>query len=119
MITFSNPRHEATFTDWPLGGSKRGTCTFKVEKHPKRGYRVGRTTTGKTKYDTYSPRVAIVDGSNGRTYILSDTVHGFVSIAKSDFMSPSQDELGFDHAVFERDAERYAELKALLAAVPE
>ena len=118
MITFSNPRHEATFSDWPLGGSKRGTCTFKVEKHPKRGFRVGRTTTGKTKYDTYSPRVAIVDGSNGRTYILSGTVYGFIKISTSAFMDAPKEEIGGESAVFERDA-RYNDLKALLAQTPE
>jgi hypothetical protein len=86
-LTFSNPRLEATFNDWPLGGNKRGQCVFKVETHPKRGQRVGRTTTGKTKFDTYSPQVAIVDGSDGRTYILSLTGYQFVSVADSSYMS--------------------------------
>ena len=68
--TFSNPRLNASFSDWPLGGSKRGNCTFTVETHPKRGQRVLRTTTGKPKASTYSTFCAIVDGSDGRTYLL-------------------------------------------------
>jgi hypothetical protein len=84
--TFTNPRLEATFQDWPLGGSKRGPCTFVVEKHPKRGSRILRTTTGKPKASTYSDLCAIVDGSDGRTYLLHySTAYGeCVSIYSSD-----------------------------------
>lgn len=67
--TFSNPRLTATFTDWPLGGTKRGNCTFTVEEN-KKGQRILRTTTGKPKASTYSTLCAIVDGSDGRTYLL-------------------------------------------------
>lgn len=68
--TFSNPRLNATFTDWPLGGSKRGECTFTVEKHPRKGSRILRTTTGKPKASTYSTLCAIVDAEDGKTYLL-------------------------------------------------
>jgi hypothetical protein len=87
MITFSNPRLKAVFDNWPMGGNKRGVATFAVEKHPTRGFRVGRTTTGKTKYDTYGGKAAIVDGDNGRTYILQLTGYGFIKVSRSDFMS--------------------------------
>lgn len=68
MITFSNPRIEATFTDWPLGGSKRGACKFWVEWDKKRGYRFGRQTSGKPKFMTYGGQACIVEGSDGLLY---------------------------------------------------
>lgn len=115
MVTLSNPRLEAVIEDYPLGGNKRGRCVFKVENNPKRGNRVGRTTTGKTKYDVYGGATAIVDGSNGRTYILQDAgVYGFIKVKRSDFMDAT-DTFG-KSAVFPGD-ERYEELKALLAGV--
>jgi len=83
--TFSNPRLNASFTDWPLGGNKRGNCSFAVEKHPKRGSRVLRTTTGKPKASTYSTLCAIVDGDDGRTYLLHyHDLTNSVSIYQSD-----------------------------------
>jgi hypothetical protein len=93
-MTFSNPRTTAEFNDWPLGGSRRGLCKFFVETHPKRGMRVGRQTqnpkTGQmnaVKYTTYQPRVLIVDGDDGRTYILEDVrMYSFINILRSDFM---------------------------------
>lgn len=102
-MIYSNPRKLATFDNWPSGG-KRVNCTFKVESNGKKGERVGRTTTGATKYDTYSPKVRIVDGDDGRTYIASLTKYGFIQIARSDFMS---------HESFFQDNPRYAEIAAL------
>ena len=104
-MNYSNARKSATFNDWPLGGNKRGTCTFVVEKHPKRGERVGRTTTGATKYDTYAPEVAIVDGDDGRTYILSSTGYGFLQVSRSDFKNQES---------FFNDNPRYNEMVDLL-----
>jgi hypothetical protein len=116
QVTFSNPRHEATFPDWPLGGSRRGPCTFKVEHKPGRGYRVGRTTTGATKYSTYSPRVAIVDGSNGRTYILSTSNYGgFINISASDFKDAPESEIGGSAAVWPSDPRHAAIVDVLFA----
>lgn len=81
---FTNPRLEAEFTDWPLGGSRRGVCRFTVETN-KRGSRILRTTTGKPKASTYSDAVAIVDGDDGRTYLLHyGRTYDAVSIYQSD-----------------------------------
>lgn len=118
MITFSNARTNATFNDWPLGGNKRGTCTFTVEIDPKRGHRIARQTSGKPKRGTYSHRACIVDGSNGRTYLLSDTgpsYGGFISIRRSDFMDAGSDDIGGNAAVWPGD-ERYTALVALMNA---
>jgi len=108
MITFSNPRLTAEFTDWPIGGSNRGLCKFAVEDGGKKGKRVSRTTTDKNgrwckpKYTTYSEKVCIADGSDGKTYILSySKTYNFVSIHRHDFMSaersgsfPKDDDFG-------------------------
>src|SRR5258708_1693573 len=103
MITFANPRLHAEFTDWPLGGSKRGSCKFWIE-HGRRGWRAGRQTTGKPKYHTYSGQAAIVDGSNGRTYLLQVAAgYGFISVYASDFMCASEQQIDGPHSVFERD----------------
>ena len=86
MLNYSNPRLEATFPDWPLGGNRRGECRFFTETHPKRGMRVGRITTGKPKYHTYHDAACIVDGDDGRTYILEHAkMYAFISVMRSDF----------------------------------
>jgi hypothetical protein len=106
MITFSNPRQFARIEDWPYGGNKRGPCVFQVESHPKRGQRVSRTTTGKPKYTTYADQGAcIVDGSNGKTYILL-AGRGSVSIFQSDMQHiATTEELGFDHLAWVRSTD--------------
>lgn len=108
-ITYSNPRMHAEFNDWPLGGSKRGRCVFNIEYAPKRGFRVTRTTTGKPKVKTYGGQACIVDGSDGRTYILQKAPmqYGFITISRSDFMD--------EGTVWpDGNPESYAELDALI-----
>ncbi len=116
MITFSNPRREAVIENWPLGGSKRGTCTFKVETTPKKGERISRTTTGKPRYTTYSQLWCVVDGSNGKTYLLSyNGQYGSVSIMSADMQHcATTEELGFDHYVSaSSQPERFNEMRNL------
>ena len=115
MLKFSNPRRKATFTDWPLGLQKRGQCVFEVEAN-KKGERINRTTTGKPKSDiAYSGKGCIVDGSDGRTYLLQfSDVYGFITIYQSNMMCAQFGTNG-DHAAFpDSSPERYAELKALI-----
>lgn len=117
-VKFSNPRLRAEFTDWPMGGNKRGTCVFHAEFNPgkSKGWRVGRTTTGKTKFHTYGGKCAIVDGDDGRTYILQiGTYANAITVSRSDFMNPGKDTLGFDHYVTVTDP-LHAELFALIEA---
>jgi len=73
-MNLSNPRQEAVIEDWPIG-RKRCTATFVVEDGGKKGQRVARTTTGKPKRTTYYQRVMIVDGDDGRTYVIARTMH--------------------------------------------
>lgn len=78
-MQYTNPRTQCTINDWP-SGRHRTTATFRIETHPTRGERVVRTTlhpkTGRPsapKTTTYARRVRIVDGDDGRTYLVEDT----------------------------------------------
>lgn len=87
-MIFSNPRLKAVIEDYPLGGNKRGQCTFEIEFKPGKGYRAVRTTTGKPKLHTYGGKAVIVDGDDGKTYILQHTNYGgFINISRWDFMN--------------------------------
>ena len=111
MITYSNPRKQAEFTDWP-SGKLRTRCVFTVEAKPGKGERAVRVTTDpKTgresapKALTYARRVRIVDGSDGKTYIAELTLYGFVSIMQSN-MQFQQESINVDDL-------RYAAVHAL------
>ncbi len=106
-MNYSNPRLSAEFTDWPLGGSKRGYCRFYMEHSPRRGWRAGRVTSGKPKFTTYCQQGCFVDGDDGRIYLLEDTGgYGFVSVMRSDFMQHETVHQGSD--------DRYGELMELI-----
>lgn len=88
-VKYSNPRTEALFSEWPIGFNFRGKCEFKVEENI-RGMRVSRRTTkkdgtwAKPKYTTYSSKWVIVDGDDGRTYLLSySSAYGFITVTES------------------------------------
>ena len=113
-ITFSNPRLRAEFADWPSGG-RRVPCVFQVERKAGK-WRVSRTTTGKSKTTTYGGAVCIVDGSDGKTYILQDSVYGFINIRRFDFLDASVVELGRRGVVTtQEDPVLHAELTKLIA----
>lgn len=118
MVTFDNPRMSAVFVDWPLGVTKRGECRFWLEYNPtKRLWRFVRQTTGKPKLKTYGRQGAIVDGSDGLTYLIQFAGQfDFINIWASDFMCADSKKLGFGHSVFPKD-ERYQELAALISQV--
>lgn len=90
MITYSNPRKSYTTNDWPYGRQLRTTAKFVVEK-TKQGERIVRTTVNprngaenKPKKTAYSARCCIVDGSDGKTYILEQAKHfSFFTIMQS------------------------------------
>lgn len=107
-MNYSNPRQSATFNDWPSGGN-RTTAEFVVEK-TSRGERACRRTinprTGKWgawKKTTYAPITRIVDGDDGRTYIIQKGRH--IGVIQSDLQH--QQEYAFP------DSERYNELNSL------
>ena len=89
-MKFSNPRTTAVFEDWPFGGSQRCRMEFKIESHPTRGERCIRTSTtannrvGKPKKSTYSTMCRIVDGDDGKTYILEyNQVYRMIHVRES------------------------------------
>jgi len=108
IMEYSNPRMKAEIENWPWG-SHRTKAIFSIETHPLRGQRATRITinpkNGKLcapKKTTYSKRARIVDGSDGRTYILedwgwriqlrkSDILHDHEGISSSDTNSNDQE----------------------------
>lgn len=110
LISYSNPRMKAVIENWPMGGSRRGVCTFAIEVTPKKGERATRVTHGAAKKLTYARISRIVDGSDGRTYILElSPMSECISVMKSD-MHHCQE------TVWPTDIERYAMLRSLLFA---
>lgn len=113
MTTYSNPRMEAVIEDWP-SGSHRVRATFKVEQHPTRGERATRTTinpkTGKPsalKALTYARRMRIVDGDDGKTYIVADNGnYGFITVTHGHMKFQAE-------TIWLRDGARFTETMAL------
>lgn len=119
MIKFSNPRLTAEFDDWPIGGSERGLCKFTTEE--KKGkFRVLKATAKngvfrKPKASTYSGKLAIVDGEDGKTYIISFSQYNddMIMLHTHDFMSP--DPKVAPSSVFkDSNPEEYAALAELI-----
>lgn len=110
-MKFSNPRLVAEFPDWPIGGNNRGMCKFFVENGGKKGVRVVRQTQDKhgnwckPKANVYGLAAAIVDGNDGKTYILQTSVYG-LTVYTHDFKSG--DSVRGDHSE--------AELREMIAA---
>lgn len=105
-ITYSNPRKKAVIENWP-SGSRRVTATFTVEAVKGKGERVTRETTGAVKKLTYARCVRIVDGSDGRTYILEKSPF-------AEHISVMQSNMKFQHEVIYKDNPRFAATAALL-----
>jgi hypothetical protein len=87
-MDYSNPRMEAIIDNWPYG-SMRTTATFTVEC-TNRGERGVRTTinpkngrVSAPKKLTYAKQVRIVDGADGRTYLIEKTMYGSISVMQS------------------------------------
>lgn len=116
MIKFSNPRRRAEFTDWP-NGSKRVNCVFDMEFKLGKGWRFTRTTTGKPKTTTYGREGCVVDGEDGKTYLIQRAGQfNFINIFRSDFMAAHFGVNG-DNCVFpDNNPELYAELDSLIEA---
>jgi hypothetical protein len=109
---FSNPRQAATIDNWPVGFRGRTTAKFEVETDPKKGQRVSRVTQNKTKTGwnephktTYADKFVIVDGDDGKTYLLASSKYGHIVIWQSD-MKHTAESIG-------RDDPRYADFLRL------
>ncbi len=117
MTTYSNPRMEAVITDWP-SGRHRTTATFRIETHPTRGERGTRTTlhptTGKpnaAKTLTYASKARIVDGDDGKTYIIElSAMYGIISVMQSNMQ--------YQQETLHPSNPQYDEVRALFDAEP-
>jgi hypothetical protein len=118
-IRFSNPRLRAEFSGWPNGRRGGCLCVFEVERHPVRGWRFVRTTTGKPKLGTYGGPACIVDGSDGKPYLLHHAGEGspFLSIYRGDMKLASK-ETGVEYGTVwpDHQPEFFAQLAALIEA---
>jgi hypothetical protein len=103
MTTYSNPRMEAVVENWP-SGRNRVTAKFVIEVDTKnRRERACRTTTGETKKLTYAHKARIVDGDDGRTYIVEmSSSGGHIRIMRGD--------MKFQHETAFPQKPRYTEL---------
>lgn len=115
MPNYSNPRLEAVIENWPIG-SKRTTASFQIEK-TNRGERARRFTidpkTGRpsaAKVLTYAVKARIVDGDDGRTYIIERSVYRFISVMRGD--------MKFQEETIFPDNVRFAEIDALFTETP-
>jgi hypothetical protein len=112
---YTNPRMTVTIDGWPYGRDLRTTATFTIEQHPTRGERGTGTTVdpkngriSKPKTLTYASKARIVDGEDGRTYILELTAsRTHLRVMMSDMQHQLE-------AIFPDDP-RYTDLVALLA----
>lgn len=115
-LTYSNPRRHATVENWPMSGSTRGVAVFDIEARPgqarpgrgERAVRVTRTSFGRVsapKLATFAAKARIVDGDDGRTYIINLTSFRHISVHAGDMKHSVE-------AIFEEDP-RYAEVLAL------
>lgn len=80
MLELTNPRTTAVRDDWPDGkGTVTATFTLEITKN---GQRIVRVTSSehrpssKPKKTTYCLRMCIVDGEDGKTYLLGHTEFG-------------------------------------------
>lgn len=110
---YSNPRTVAVFEDWPYG-QLRTRCTFQIEHVPGKGDRAVRTTVNpkngrinKPKLTTFASVARIVDGDDGRTYVL-ELVRG------CSHLHVWQSDLQHDEEVIFPDNPRYYDLVNLL-----
>lgn len=116
MTTYSNPRTYAEFDDWPCGsGRMRCRCVF-VVRSSARGNRIERTTfrtdgtPNSPKRGTYCTTARVVDGSDGRIYVLERT-------ARAESICVRESDIAHAHYVRAGDAE-FAALAALLSEAP-
>lgn len=72
MLKFSNPRTQAEIDNWPNGRRGKVTALFSLEAN-KKGVRCSRITTGAPKKTNYYQQLVIVDGDDGKTYLIGCT----------------------------------------------
>lgn len=114
MKTYSNPTMTRNIENWPYGRDMRTLASFYIETDPKRGQRAVRRTVdprngtlSAPKKLTFADRMRIVDGSDGKTYILEDNSRSY------DHLTVMQSNMKFTEESIYKDDPRFAQLKAL------
>lgn len=121
--SYSNPRQNVVITTWPWGRTIT-TATFTIERVPGKGERCKRIVIDpKTKRPaapkllTYSERQLIVDGDDGKTYIIKKQHnYVFITVAKSNMMH--EEETVWPSGTSRAQPEKHTALLALFAAMP-
>ena len=109
-MQYTNPRKECQINDWPYG-NKRVKCKFFIEeaKGKQRAVRTTENPKGgwnKPKKLTYAIKSLIVDGSDGKTYILNEVGHA---------LNVMQANMKYSQEYIAPDDDRFEELKAMFA----
>lgn len=114
---YSNPCVTKVIDTWPFGSHKT-KAIFGVERKHGKGQRIIRVLidpkTGKEctpKKLTYAVRACIVDGDDGRTYLLNQTIYKSISVMKGDMQ--------VQHEHITNEDPRYPTLLAMLAMLEE
>lgn len=114
MINLSNPRLSATIENWPMGFRKTATCKFETE-HKNGMSRIVKTTTGKPKCFTYHKQVCLVDGDNGKIYILWRSEYSpAIGIWTHDAKTPTREEFENHYVSAVENNELFMQLNSLL-----
>ena len=85
-MQYSNPRLRAAIQGWPSGRYDKTVALFVINRDAKRGERCERVTEklngslSKPKLGIYAPITRIMDGDDGKTYIVSLTEYGSISV---------------------------------------
>lgn len=116
-LTYTNPRKAVVIENWPAGG-KQVTALFSVEQGKGNLERAVRVTSkpgnpnifNTPKKLTYARKVAYVDGSDGRLYILELAAnYNFVTVMRGTF--------DYNQETIHSDDERHTALLAMLNEV--
>lgn len=95
-----------------MGGSQRGIAVFTIEAKAGKGERAVRVTTSQLdrisapKALTFAVKSRIVDGDDGKTYVVTLTQYGHISVFQSNMQFQAEDSIFPDNP-------RYAALRAL------
>jgi len=111
MMNYSNPQKELTVNDWPYG-KNRVTAIFSIEsgKKGERAVRVTENPRGgwnKPKKLTFANKMRIVDGDDGKTYIIGLSNYGFITVMQSNMQYMSES--------IHQDDDRYQDVLDLFA----
>jgi hypothetical protein len=88
-MNYSNPRKFAEIDNWPYG-THRVRARFEIEESHGNKERAVRTTENpgggwnNPKKRTYARKARIVDGDDGRIYIVELTEYGHISVQRGD-----------------------------------